>query len=268
MTGAGLRSMRGRAVVALIICGLGAAASQPSAAEPSRLETILSADSLRVGATGDYRPFSVLDPATGAYSGFDADMARALGEALGVKVVFVPTSWGTLAHDLQSGAFDIAMGGVSITLDRQKIGFFSTPYLRDGKTPIARCADRAKYETLAEIDQPGTRVIVNPGGPNERFDRAHLHQAQIVVASDNRSVFETLAAGRADVMITDATETRVSGEASPRRPVRHSPGKAVLRREKAYWMAPDPALKAFVDQWLHIIAENGTFNSIYSRWLQ
>ena len=70
------------------------------------------------------------------------------------------------------------MGGVSVTLDRQKVGFFSEPYLRDGKTPIARCADAASYQTLADIDRPEVRVIVNPGGTNERFDRAHLHEAE------------------------------------------------------------------------------------------
>ena len=39
------------------------------------------------------------------------------------------------------------MGGVSITLDRQKKGMFSTPIMREGKTPIARCTDKGKYET-------------------------------------------------------------------------------------------------------------------------
>ena len=55
------------------------------------------------------------------------------------------------------------MGGVSVTLDRQKKGFFSAPTMRDGKTPIARCADEEKFQTLAEIDRPGVKVIANPG---------------------------------------------------------------------------------------------------------
>jgi cyclohexadienyl dehydratase len=74
--------------------------------------------------------------------------------------------------DFEADNFDIAMGGISITLDRQKKGMFSTPIMREGKTPIARCSDKGKYETLAEIDKPGTRVIVNPGGTNERFAKA------------------------------------------------------------------------------------------------
>ena len=156
----------------------------------------------------------------------------------------MPTAWPMLAHDLQSDAFDIAMGGVSVTLDRQKIGFFSTPYLSDGKTPIARCDEQSKYQTLADIDRPGVRVIVNPGGTNERFDRAHLRQAAIVVQPDNTKIFDALAAGAADVMITDASETRLQEKLHPGALCAIHPDQPFDFSEKAYWMPPDPALKA------------------------
>jgi cyclohexadienyl dehydratase len=253
------------------IVALGLSVAAPGAvvaAEPSRLDAILNAGVLKVGATGDYKPFTSRDKATGDYSGFDADMARSLGAALGVRVEFVPTSWPSLAHDLGSGAFDIAMGGVSITLDRQKTGFFSDPYLRDGKTPIARCPDQGKYQTLADIDRPGVRVIVNPGGTNERFDRAHLHNADIVVDPDNATIFDALAAGGADVMITDASETRLQQKLHPDALCAIHPEKPFDFSEKAYWMPPDPALKAFVDQWLHLAKENGEFDRLAAEWLR
>src|SRR5246500_2808731 len=152
--------------------------------QTSRLDEIIKRGTLRVGMTGDYAPFSLLDSATGTFKGFDVDMAQALGKALGVKVEFVKTAWPQLAKDFEADDFDIAMGGVSITLDRQKKGLFTTPIMREGKTPIARCADTAKFETLDKIDQPGIRAIVNPGGTNERFARAHLKNAEIAVYGD------------------------------------------------------------------------------------
>jgi cyclohexadienyl dehydratase len=108
---------------------------------------------LQVGATGDYRPLTALDKETGEYSGFDIDMARELAKALGVSIAFAPTTWSGLAKGLADGDFDIAMRGVSATLDRQKIGFLSAPYMRDGKTPIARCSDQERFQTLADIDR-------------------------------------------------------------------------------------------------------------------
>ena len=242
--------------------------ASPALADASRFEAILSGHVLRVGTTGDYRPFTALDKSSGAYSGFDIDLARSLGQALGATVTFVPTTWGTLARDLENGAFDIAMGGISVTLDRQKIGFFSAPYLREGKTPIARCGDRDKYQTLADIDRPGVRVIVNPGGTNERFDRAHLHAADIAPYPDNLTIFDELAKGDGDVMITDASETRFQQKLHPGVLCAIHPDKPFDFAEKAYLMVPDPALKAFVDQWLHLAIETGEYGALTAKWFQ
>ena len=130
--------------------------------------------------------FSV--PYSGEFSGLDIDLAKNLGAALGVKIEFVKTSWPDLMKDFETDKFDIGMGGISVSLERQKKAFFSTPYLRDGKSPIARCAEKEKYDTLEKIDKPSVRVIVNPGGTNEKFDRAQLKNAQIIVFADNAKI--------------------------------------------------------------------------------
>ena len=255
-------------VVTLFFAALWAGLAAPALADGSRLDAILGRGVLRVGTTGDYRPFTAIDKATGDYSGFDIDMAQALAKALGVSLAFTPVTWSGLAKGLEEGGFDIAMGGVSITLDRQKIGFFSAPYMRDGKTPIARCADQGKFQTLADIDRPGVKVIANPGGTNERFDRARLHAADIVVYPDNLAIFDQLASGRADVMITDASETRFQAKLHPGVLCAIHPDQPFDFAEKAYWMPPDPALKAFVDQWLHLMKENGEFDALYAKWFR
>jgi cyclohexadienyl dehydratase len=255
-------------VLALFIAGLLTAIAAPALADGSRLDAILERQMLRVGTTGDYPPFAALDKGTGEYSGFDIDMARSLAKALGVSIAFAPATWGGLAKGLAEGDFDIAMGGVSVTLDRQKIGFFSAPTMRDGKTPIARCADQEKYETLAEIDRPGVKVIANPGGTNERFDHARLHAADIVVYPDNLTIFDQLATGGADLMITDASETRFQAKLHPGVLCAIHPDQPFDFAEKAYWMPPDPALKAFVDQWLHFMKEDGEFDALYAKWFR
>jgi cyclohexadienyl dehydratase len=238
----------------------------PALADGSRLDVILERQVLRVGTTGDYRPFTALDKGTGGYSGLDVDMARALAKALGVSIAFEPMTWSGLAKGLADGDFDIAMGGVSVTLDRQKTGFFSAPYMRDGKTPIARCSDQAKYQTLADIDRSGVTVIANPGGTNERFDRARLHAADILIYPDNLTIFDQLAAGRANLMITDASETRFQAKMHPGVLCAIHPDQPFDFAEKAYWMPPDAALKAFVDQWLHLAKEDGEFDALYDKW--
>ncbi|WP_407174464.1 transporter substrate-binding domain-containing protein [Bradyrhizobium sp. STM 3562] len=259
-------------LAAALVLLAGAAPAQESRQEPrqeiSRLDEIIKRGTLRVGMTGDYLPFSAFDSASGKFRGFDVDMAEALGKALGVKVDYVKTTWPYLTKDFEADNFDVAMGGVSITLDRQKKGFFSTPVMREGKTPIARCADADKFQTLETIDQPGVRVIVNPGGTNERFARAHIKNADIKVYGDNVTIFDEIAKGDADLMMTDASETRYQQKLHPGVLCAIHPDKPFDFAEKAYWLQRDEALKAFVDQWLHIAMADGSFKRIYAAWFE
>ena len=254
-----------------ILCATTALFCLPAmAAEPSKsaLDDIIARGTLKIGTTGDYKPFTFLDTTTGNYEGFDIDLARDLGAALGVKVEFVQTKWGDLMKDFGDAKFDVAMGGISVTLDRQKKAFFSTPYLREGKAAIAGCKSVEKFQTLAAIDANGVKVIVNPGGTNEKFDRANLKAAEIVMNKDNLSIFDELAAGKADVMITDASETLFQQKQHPGVLCAIHPEKPFDFAEKAYLLPRDPALKDFVDQWLHIERENGAFNAIFAKWLK
>jgi cyclohexadienyl dehydratase len=250
------------------VAGFCLVTASAQAQQASRLDEIVQRGTLRVGLTGDYLPFSSFDKTTSKFRGFDVDMAEALGKALGVKVEYIHTAWPQMTKDFEVDNFDIAMGGVSITLDRQKKGMFSAPIMREGKTPIARCADKGKYETIADIDRPGTRVIVNAGGTNERFARANVKNAEIRIYNDNVTIFDEIAKGNADLMMTDASETRYQQKLHPGVLCAVHPEKPFDFAEKAYWLQRDPALKAFVDQWLHIAMEDGSFRRIYAAWFE
>jgi cyclohexadienyl dehydratase len=73
----------------------------------------------------------------------DIEMAQDHAKRLGVKLNLVRTTWGSMVNDLGVDC-DVAMGGINITLDRAKQALYSSPYLRDGKAAIVRCADRSK----------------------------------------------------------------------------------------------------------------------------
>jgi len=241
----------------------------PAAAAPSsRLDAIVGNGVLRIGTTGDYKPFSYLNPETKAFEGIDIDMARSLAKAMGVQPEFVKTSWSAMSADIAADKFDIAVGGVSISMERQKKALFSAPYLVDGKAPIARCADKAKYLTLADIDRPDVRVVVNPGGTNERFAKEHLKQAAVTVYPDNVTIFDQIAENKADVMITDAIETVLQQKLHPSALCAVRPEDPFNFVEKAYLLPRDFVLKAFVDQWLHLAVATKEYQAIYDKWLK
>ena len=238
----------------------------PAFAQGSKLDAILARGTVRVGLTGDYRPFSALDKVTGRFEGLDVDMADSLGRALGTRVELVPTTWAGLQADLLADKFDIAMGGISVTLDRQKTALFSIPLLRAGKAPITRCTDRNRFGSLAEIDRAGVKVLTNPGGTNERFDRANLKSATIIVLPKNAAIFDELVAGHGDVMITDAVEARLQQKLHRELCAIH-PDQPFDFGELAYLLPRDPVLKAWIDQWLHIAIESGDYARLTAKWL-
>ena len=116
------------------------------------------------------------------------------------------TSWKTLTPDFTSGKCDIAMGGISVTLERQKQVFFADKLDTDGKIPLVRCTDVKKYRTLEQINKPSVRLLEPAGGTNEAFVHAYLPKAKLTLTHDNMSIFQQLVDRKADVMITDASE--------------------------------------------------------------
>ncbi len=189
-------------ILLLCACGLGTAETEG----PGALEEILARGVLRVGATGDYRPMSWLDPETGTYEGFDADLAEDLAAALGVRLEYVPTTWPTLMEDTLAGKFDLAVCGITVTDARREQALMSAGYLENGKTVLCRAEDAALYVSLEAIDRPGVRVMENPGGLNEKFARENLPEATLIIHEVNQEIPGLVAAGEADVMITETLE--------------------------------------------------------------
>lgn len=162
---------------------------------------------LLVGTTGDYRPLSFKED-DGRYWGFGIEMVEAIAKNLNVEVQYILTSWPTLTADVlaEPQTFDLAIGGITITDQRKETMLMSDGYLANGKTILCRAEDAAKYRSLADIDKPEVRVMVNPGGMNEKFAHENLSHSTIIVHQRNEEIPELIAKGEADIMVTEVTE--------------------------------------------------------------
>jgi cyclohexadienyl dehydratase len=236
------------------------------AQDASRLDAVQKQGRLRVCTPGDYKPFSLARP-DGGFEGLDVDLVQSAAKALGVQVEFVKTGWPTLMKDFVEKC-DVAVGGISVTLDRQKTAFFTAPYMVNGKAPITKCENVAKFQTVADIDKPTVTVIENPGGSNERFARANFGHAKIVIFQDNTKIFDEILQGRADVMISESVETIAQQKAHPGL-CAVNPEKPLQYGEMA-WLLPrgDAAFKAWMDQWLHLAKASGEYDRVVDRWLR
>ena len=171
------------------------------------IQRILERGKLLVGTTGDYRPLSYRE-ADGNYWGFGIEMAKKIAERICVGIEFVETSWPTLTADVltEPQTFDLAIGGITITDTRKETMLMSEGYLANGKTILCRSSEADRYKSLEDLDKPEVRVMVNPGGLNEKFAKANLTHATIIVYQKNEEIPNQVAEGYADVMITEITE--------------------------------------------------------------
>lgn len=202
-----MKMKRLTAILVLLVVGFALLASAADEIHSSdALQAIMERGVLRVGSTGDYNPMSYLDPETNRYVGFDAALAEDLAARLGVEIEYVPTSWPTLTEDTMAGKFDLAICGITITDTRKEAMLMSDGYLGNGKTILCRADEAERYASLADINRPEVRVMVNPGGLNEKFALQYLPDCTLIVHDVNQEIPALVAEGEADIMITEVME--------------------------------------------------------------
>ena len=158
--------------------------------------------------------------------------------------------------DFPIGTIRHAVGPTAFFVDPRQWGLLSIK-LDGGPIP----------QTLAAIDQPGVRIVVNPGGTNADFVKARIHRATKVEYPDNNTIFTQLTGGHADVMITDASEIRWQIKQNPQL-CGESLDTPFTFEQKAYLVRQSgTTLLSWLNEWLNIANNDGTFSTISQNWL-
>lgn len=109
-------------LLALAACG----GSSGTSAEDDLLAAIEERGVVRVSTDPNYEPQSFLD-ANGEFIGFDVDVAREIGERLGVEVEFVTPDWDVITAGNWGGQWDMSVGSMTVTTARQEVLDFASP---------------------------------------------------------------------------------------------------------------------------------------------
>lgn len=108
-----------------------AMAEQPTAGSTGTagdlLDTVKKRGKLIVATDANYKPQSFKNP-DGTFEGFDVDVAREVAKRLGVEVEFLDINFDIITAGTWNGRWDMNAGSMTITPDRQKVLYFSTPY--------------------------------------------------------------------------------------------------------------------------------------------
>ncbi len=147
------------AVMTLSLAGCGAKAT----AQGGDVSYIKDKGTLIVGIT-DFAPMDYKDD-SGEWIGFDADMAKKVGESLGVKVEFVEIDWDNKILELENKSIDVVWNGMTLTNEVKSAMECTVPYLNNAQVVVVTAADAGNYQTKDAV--AGLSFAVEAGSAGE-----------------------------------------------------------------------------------------------------
>lgn len=159
---------------------------------------VKSSGVLRVGTEGVYAPFSYHD-ANNELVGYDVDVAKAVGEKLGVRVEFVETPWDAMFAALEANRFDVVANEVTINPERQAKYDLSEPY-SVGEGVIVTRADDNSIKTLADLKGK----VAAENATSNWSDVARKAGARVEAVEGFTQAIKLLNQGRVNVVVNDS----------------------------------------------------------------
>ena len=233
----------------------------------SRLQSILANGELRVGTTGDWNPMTMIDPNSKERTGFDIDIANALASDMGVKVVFVPTTWKTLVNGVVADKYDVT-SSASLSPKRALVAGYSGSYFAVEDVPMMLKKNEGNYNSWEDLNNPSVTVAVTLGTVQEKRAETLFDNSKIIKVSSPARDYQEVLAGRADISMTSNLEAAKLVEQYPELmivPVQKgknpTPLAMLLPQSDQVWIN-------YVNHWIILKTERGFFDQLKAKWLK
>ena len=168
------------------------------AADPADSEYVKEKGTLVVGIT-DFEPMDFKDE-DGNWIGFDADMAAAFAEYLGVEVEFVEIEWDNKVLELNSKSIDCVWNGMTLTDEVTSSMACSNAYCNNAQVVIIPAELADQYQTTE--DCADLVFAVEAGSAGEAEITALGYECTPV--QSQASALMEVAAGTCDAAVIDS----------------------------------------------------------------
>ena len=228
----------------------------------SAIEQAVARGTLKVGVDV-FVPYVMKDK-NGKLIGLEVDIAEQLAKDMGIKVEFVPTKWSGIIPSLIAGKFDLIIGGMTLTTERNLKINFTMPYYYTGQGLLANSKLTEGFQ-LEDFNKPEVTLAARLGSTAAEAAKAKFPKATLRLFDDEPAAVQEVRNGRAHGM--------VAGEPLPVQ-------KAAAEPEllKAY---PDQLMKEpiaiglrkgdadtlnFLNNWIEINRGKGWIDERYRYW--
>ena len=195
-----------------MLAGCGSSSNESTTSESKEdtsLTDVQAAGHFTLGLDADFAPMGFTDD-NGEIVGFDIDLAKAVGEKMGVDVEVKPIDWDSKDMELSSGKIDVIWNGFSITDERRQEVLFSNPYLSTKQSIIVKKGS----DITKKADLAGKKIALQDGSTSEdalKADTATYESVgddNISRFKENSQVLMEVDSGRADAAVIDEVFVR------------------------------------------------------------
>ena len=252
--------------VLLLVFGGTAVGGDIELAKKSTLEEIQKRGEIRVGFEAGYQPFEMTDK-QGRFIGFDIDFAKEMAKAMKVKFVPVNTAWDGIIPALMTKKFDIIMGGMTVTQERNLKINFADPYIVVGQTVLLNAKHKGKVKSYKDLNNPKYKVTSMLGTTGEQAIKRMLPRATYKSFEVQTEAALEVLSGKADAMIYDLPFSASFY-------AKHGEGKLVFL-DKPFTYEPlawavrkgDPDFLNWLNNFLRQMKNDGRYDKIYNKWI-
>jgi polar amino acid transport system substrate-binding protein len=162
------------------------------------LDEVMTSKKLVVGVNPTLPPLGIFNDKN-EIDGFDVEIARKLGELLGVKVEIVQVGSPDRIPFVSSGKIDAVLGAMTITAERQKVIDFTVPLHTE---VLGVLTTKSKpYKDYMDLNDPAVRLVEVRGATPVKLVQEKLPKAQLLLLDNYPDAVRAIAQGRADAMI-------------------------------------------------------------------
>lgn len=182
-------------VLSLTACG---GSSDSASADQTDMEYVKEKGTLVVGIT-DFAPMDYKDE-SGEWIGFDADMAKAFAESLGVEVEFVEIDWDNKILELDGKTIDCVWNGMTLTSEVTSAMECSNAYCNNAQVVIVPSDVADQYQTVDDLANLAFAAEAGSAGEAE-LTALELNVTPVKAQSD---ALMEVAAGTSDAAVIDS----------------------------------------------------------------
>jgi cystine transport system substrate-binding protein len=218
---------------------------------------------IRIANTQASPPWSLLDDKNQP-AGYDVEIAKEVARRIGVpKIVFIADLFKNFVESLKADKYDLVMNDLTPTVEREKQVDFSAPYGVEDFRIFVRAVN---VDIKDKPDLRGKRIGVTTGTSNESWSRANLKDSEIVTYDNGGLVFNDLAIGRIDAVISShfggmkyATVNKL--------PIKEVGPILTYQLSAAAMAKNQPALREAVSKAVNDMHADGTIDRLSRRWV-